>query len=510
MTSSKRNPKFFLALTGIPLILIALLFSIITPVFAGPDDDFHLASIWCAEGEKDNQCMAISNDEYTTYGQVPNGLVSLLQCKSRVISDPPNCSLQNERPGYSNVRINSSAYPSGYYKFNSFFVTSDINLSILKMRFFNALIFGVALLLAYVLIGLNSSKKMLVSSALLLVPFPLFLIGTNNPQVWSVLTIVPMYFVFSEALQKSSIRITSLQLLRYVYLLCGVNMYIASRGDGVYILLFLIGVLSVTCFREISKKRITFISCCLLIVLGLNKLFGPSGMQLGLAKMESNGNSYVLHNLLELPGFLVGIFGGKGDSGYLSLGSYDLPLPSLAWFSTLIVLFTILFLGSRDSARIFAFSVALMGIAIISLYGMSQQSANTAGFFQPRYLLPFVFIALLVMFESNLERITRIRVGIVIVFQLVAFLTFMYAVLLRYSSGIPVEQSKYLELFALPNTYVSKSMINWNTFSGDLNGIIPFSARTIFITMGLFWTILSIGLGYLMTSLGRISAVPHK
>jgi hypothetical protein len=186
---------------------------------------------------------------------------------------------------------------------------------------------------------------------------------------------------------------------------------------------------------------------------------------------------------MELPGFLLGIFGGKGDSGYLSLGSYDLPLPSISWVSTVLAIFLLLTAGYNYRYHNFAFILGLLGVASICLYGMNQELANTAGFFQPRYLLGFLFITLIVGIEKNLDRITQLRYSAVLFLSTIGYASFVFAVILRYSSGIRVEVSEYLQLFAAPNTYVSKSLIHWEWISGSIHGLYSFNSKFVFSLM---------------------------
>jgi hypothetical protein len=505
-----QNLNLRLLAAGILLFLVSATFSVITPVFSGPDDDFHLGSIWCADGISQANCVSTSNDEYTTYGQVPNGLGDLLRCKSRVVSDAPNCTSLPDRSGYAQVRINDSAYPMGFYKFNNLLITSDVKQSIAKMRISNSILLLLALFVSFLILPLGSAVKMIVSSTILLLPFPLFFVGTNNPQVWSLTTIIPLYFVFSEAYRNLDTKHDTIQIIRYVFLIFVTGLFVSSRGDGMYILIFLLGVIALADLKNLNKERVIFAAIWTTSIMVVDKIYGADGMRLSSAKMQSDGNSFNLHNILELPGFALGMFGGRGDSGYLGLGSYDLPLPSLFWSSILFVLFTFLSISHKDRFRDMAFAVGIIGVFVISLYGMNQQAANTAGFFQPRYLLPFALIAILVKLERNLDHVSWTRVILTMVAQLLAFIVFLYAVVLRYSSGIQVENSKYLELFSLPNTYVSKSMINWGVFSGELNGLVTLPAGTVFVSLTILWFFNLIAVGSLIISHSRACSVSQR
>lgn len=506
------NRKYRQVLFGsaVLLFLVSMFFSLITPVFSGPDDDYHLASIWCADGERSEKCEDVYSDEYTTYGKVPGELFELLNCKTRNISESPSCDSVDSSRKPSYVRISNDAYPKGYYKFFNLFISDDVESSILTMRLVNSLVLFLAFLIAMMILPLKSTQRMLTSTYLLFLPFPLFLMGTNNPQSWSVFLVIPMYFVMSQVLRNLHDTKNSFFLAQNVFLLMGALMMIVSRGDGIYLLLFLVVTSSITQIRNFSSRLSFILVSWITIIFVLDSIFGPKDLNLSAAKMESDGKSYFLHNILELPGFILGIFGGKGDSGYLSLGSYDLPLPSLAWTSISLGLLAILLINFTSAIRLFAFFIAILGVCFIALYGMHEQSANTSGFFQPRYLLPFIFVSVLVKLEDSYDKAGSTRIIFVVSFLFIGFMTFVYAVILRYSSGINVEESKYLQLFSIPNQYVSKSTIRWGQFSGEINGILPMDSTVALLVLVILWMSISISQIYILRSQEKIDSVSQR
>jgi hypothetical protein len=473
------------------------LFSISTPVFAGPDDDYHLASIWCAEGQKSEMCTEFTEDEYTTYGKIPGDLSGLLACKSRDISVSINCRDYADTGVATLTRINDGFYPNVFYRFFNTFVSQDALNSIVMMRLINSCVLFLLVCFAIFLLPIRSSIKIMQFFFLLMVPFPLFLMGTNNPQTWSVTLITPLYFIISNALGDFNLRKNMFLILENLYYLIATFMVIGSRGDGIYLILFLIVIVCLINLKHLNRLKILMVGFWIVIAFVLNNAFGPKTLSLASSNMESEGRSFTFHNILELPGFLLGVFGGRGDSGYLGLGSYDLPLPSISWVATALSIIIILAAGYNSTYHKFAFASGLFGVAFICIYGMNQQNANTAGFFQPRYILGFLIITLLVGMEKNIEGITQLKYFSVLLLTIIGYVSFTYAVVLRYSSGIRVESSEYLQLFAAPNTYVSKSLIHWEWFSGSLQGLYSLNSTFIFILMIFLTLCLTITL-YLM------------
>lgn len=489
---------------------ILTIFSVITPVFSGPDDDFHLGSIWCSEGIDETKCKGVSRDEYTSYGQVPPDLFSLIACKGRNISEISDCSAETPRDTPTNVRINSGAYPSGFYRFFHNFILSDAKDSVLVMRIVNIFIFISILVFSALLLNRERVLKLFFSIILTAIPFPIFLMGTNNPQTWSLLVVIPMYFVISQILDDLENQKETRVLTKNIFLIITTVMAISSRGDGIYLLAFLFTVCALNHFQRFNKRISIFFMSWISILVIMNLNFGPKSLKLSSAKMPSENESYSLHNILELPAFLLGVLGGKGDSGYLSLGSYDLPLPSISWaFLTLSIAAISLFRFEMKSKGLTVL-ISLLAVVFIALYGLNQQSASTSGFFQPRYLLPFLMVAATALVDMNLNFATDRRILFIFAGLFVSFCSFAYAVILRYSTGINVEDNKYLEIFSAPNPYVAKNSIVWTELTGRTQGVIEMNSRLTFIILAILWFLLLYALFYLKRSHSLTLRVLHK
>ena len=230
-------------------------FSVTTPVFAGPDDDFHLASIWCADGHNSDTCSEITHDEYTTYGKIPGDLTGLLNCKSRDISVSSICKDYRESGVPTLTRINNGSYPSVFYKFFNLFVSQDSLNSIVMMRLINSCIIFLSICLAIALLPTRTSIKVLQFTFLLLVPFPLFLMGTNNPQSWTAILIIPVYFITSTILIDFNSQKMKILILQNLFYLVTAFMIIGSRGDGVYLILFLIAIVCLANLKHFNGPK---------------------------------------------------------------------------------------------------------------------------------------------------------------------------------------------------------------------------------------------------------------
>ena len=131
------NKKEFLNVGNRPwslFILVSLYFilntsfSVVTPAFSGPDDDFHVASTWCAKGVEIPNCISITPGVSWSMSTVPGDLKALRSCKLRDISASMLCKEEGSRDQAGEIRSNNGGYPSLFYEINNMFVLSLIHI----------------------------------------------------------------------------------------------------------------------------------------------------------------------------------------------------------------------------------------------------------------------------------------------------------------------------------------------------------------------------------------------
>ena len=482
-----KRPWSLVITLGLYLIL-NVSFSLATPAFSGPDDDFHIASIWCANGVDIPKCNSVTPGEYWSISNVPGDLKALRSCKSRDVSVSTLCEVEGSRDTTGEIRSNNGSYPSLFYVVSNIFVGTDALGSLVKIRVANSIFLTLMLLIALILVPLKNRWTLLAITIFTSIPFPLFMLGTNNPQSWSFALVVPFFTLLNLNLVQNKTKILNARfVLSTIYLTIAGSMIIGARADGKFLVLYAIGVVFLLNIRGIdARKIVTYISA--IVVTGiLDKILGAATPDFAESRMDSNEPGYFLHNVLEFPGFILGLIGGKGDSGYLSLGEFDLPVPSIVWVSIFLALIIAISGDKRSRDMNGVLLVGSLLIIFIGLYAMHLQGASTAGYFQPRYLLGFILILLSTALAENFEKISNPRLILAMLSLFIGFTGFIYSVILRYSSGVLVEKSKYLEMFSGPNTYVSKDTIHWRIFQGDIHGLINFDSSLTFLFFTLTW-----------------------
>ncbi|HRN29341.1 MAG TPA: DUF2142 domain-containing protein, partial [Terrimesophilobacter sp.] len=157
-----------------------------SPIGAGPDDDYHLVSTWCANGGSE-YCASGSETathelptafrELTCYVQVEERSAA---CQESVWPDVTPDVYETKRGNFA------GEYPPLYYSAMRVFAGEDIQSSAIVMRLLNAAIFVALATALFVLLPIARRKTLLWGWLLTLVPLGMFLIPSNNPSGWAV------------------------------------------------------------------------------------------------------------------------------------------------------------------------------------------------------------------------------------------------------------------------------------------------------------------------------------
>ena len=186
-------------LTSIFLGFLLLIGTIVTlgswalasPPGSGPDDEYHLSSIWCSRGYRIQFC---EKSSAIYEAKIPlqlhrNGGPRTIFCYAGDSKISASCirglDVEAVTKLESSKRFNTSSTASNFYKSNGFLVSSNVNRSILTMRFLQILIFFVLISFA---IYSSGERKWAVLLALFvgMVPVGLFIVPSTNPSSWAI------------------------------------------------------------------------------------------------------------------------------------------------------------------------------------------------------------------------------------------------------------------------------------------------------------------------------------
>jgi hypothetical protein len=179
------------------VMIIALVVSVgawsyASPVGSDPDGNFHLASIWCGDGFKENQCAPPSKeseDDIPKVVTVPRAVAVANGCRPMEAAYSASCT--NElllQADMTETRYNNAGrlYPNGFYWTASHLVSTNIENSVERVRIMNVLLFVVLLIAVNALLPIELRRSLNTTHVLLLMPLGLFLIASNNPSSWAI------------------------------------------------------------------------------------------------------------------------------------------------------------------------------------------------------------------------------------------------------------------------------------------------------------------------------------
>jgi hypothetical protein len=423
-----------------PVLVFAALaaWALSSPVGAGPDDDFHLISIWCATG--DSEYCAPSGDPGTRL--VPPAIANSA-CFARDANKSAGCQdrLDFTAPATEETDLGNFAggYPVVYYGTMSAFVGPDVHASVLVMRFVNITLFvglGVAL---YLLLPVNRRQILVWQWALTTVPLGLFVLSSNNPSAWALMGVGYGWLAllgFYES--RGSKRFA----LGAVFLLSAV-MASGSRGDST--VLFVLAVFAAVLLSAQRTRRFwfssllpaaSFVICALLFRDSRSADAVPSGVDVPRSVDVIFGR--IVGNLTEVPSIWMGIFGRSWGLGWL-----DTPMPAVVWAGCLAALVGVGFVAARVASPRKMIVVALSAAALagipVTLLVLAGKNVGIGEEYQPRYLLPFIVVFVAVIFFTERDQrveLSRAQMWIVVVALSSAQFVALHFNIRRYVTGI--------------------------------------------------------------------------
>jgi len=389
---ASRSKFKLMALAPLFAVLALTCWALASPVGSSPDDDFHLASTWCAAGTNANECHAVSDQGKRA---VPGGLVKG-RCFAGNGEQSAACqgtSLNDTQNGFvTTKRVNLRGfYPPLYYLAMHLFVTSNIAVSAVLMRIVNLLLFVGLTSVLYALLPASRRRPLLWGWAVTLVPLGLFLVASNNPSGWAIISGGTLWISLVGYFEASGARKAGLGAVAALATLLGAG----ARADGA---VYAVVAIAVAVLLTASLNRRWVISALLPFALAvMAALFYLSARQssVALSGIPARGATHQIpwHNLLftdllNVPSLWAGVFGSW------ELGWLDTPVPAIVWVGGLGAFAAIVFAGlaSPSLRRLLALAMVLGALWLIPTYTLVQSGVTVGTVVQPRYILPLVIM----------------------------------------------------------------------------------------------------------------------
>jgi hypothetical protein len=390
------------------LVLLALAaWAVSSPVGSGPDDDFHLVSIWCASPSSAEYCRPTGAEGERRVAEA----LAHPACFAFDAEKSAGCQRDldfSAEPETTTTRGNfAGGYPPVYYATMGLLAGGDVAVSVILMRLLNALLFvglGTAI---YLLLPVARRPALVWSWAITTVPLGLFILTSTNPSSWAIMGVGYGWVAllgFFETAGWRRIPLGGLFVLSAV-------MAAGARSDAA--LFTVLGVVAVG-ILTFARTRIWLLSAILpaLVAIGciLTYRFSRpvSSLTSGIAGPGTGGPaqpqdplSLLAYNFLEGPSLWTGVFGDEWGLGWL-----DTSMPAFVWFGALASFLGVGFAALRSPGWR---KVVVLAGGVVVLWMLPTLVLVAAGDevgenMQPRYLLP-----LIVLFAGVLLLGTRLR-----------------------------------------------------------------------------------------------------
>jgi hypothetical protein len=417
-----------------------------SPMLSAPDQGYHLAHVWCANGVDQQYCISSNGSAAgRTVSYAVNGDYCYLTRVDKPVLCGPNRSLNSPKNTLQSYYVGNSNYPNGFYSVMNLLVTQNTTLSVILMRIFNATL-AVVLFIFQMILGSRKQRVAWLSAFIFtVIPLALFLIPSVNGSSWSIIGVTNawMFLIIALTLPKNAKKQRRLAVLLW---LASAFMCIASRYDST-IFFVITNALTFFAVKLISFKqnaKRTMSQLFLTSIIGLGLLFSTkerltflkSNLSIRTTPFNPLGanfgqwlTSWFMH-FLAIPQQALG-------SG--RLGWEEIPLPTIvsiigSGFVFSVLLFAALKI-SLTQVVVAGSATLLMFVTVLRIANMELDLFNVSG----RYVLPLVpfVVGTWVYFshsEIQLIEIKRFRDLAIISLSITQAIS-LYTLLERYVMG---------------------------------------------------------------------------
>ena len=163
----------FRYIASIFLFLTLTAWSLSGPLTSGYDSTFHMANIWCANGEKSEICENITQTNSVIEADIPAALAS-----------------NPQTPKYAHTELTDPSRKSPFYSILNLLVSKNTTKSVLLIRIFNSLIAS-AIFFALLFFGTRKSQIAVLSAwTFTITPVIIATLWQPNPRSWGYLSVM--------------------------------------------------------------------------------------------------------------------------------------------------------------------------------------------------------------------------------------------------------------------------------------------------------------------------------
>jgi len=360
--------------------------SVSSPAGSSPDEDFHIASIWCPTPLGKFCDTQTDSDGYVDVS-IPRE-AAYAACYAFQPNTSAWCTLQIQGGNFWTSRVDDGLYPGGFYDVMHIMAGNDVYTSILLMRMVNGAV-AILLLGTIALFLPRSGQRLMAYSTLpVCIPMMIYIICSINPSGWAVTGLATAWFGMCAFFAGTS---KLRMIVPGAIALLGAVMAAMARTDvGLYLVL---GALAIAILksRDIHKKWWKAALPAVVLVIGVIGFLSGGQTSVVAGGMSGSGTmgdrALLEFNLLNLPRLLIDY-----TAGFIGLNWVDTIMPPLVWVTVATMSLALVFrgLGSMDVRKFLAFAGLAGAYVCLPLLILQLGGDFVGSNVQPRYFIPLV------------------------------------------------------------------------------------------------------------------------
>lgn len=392
-------------LRGIPILIVmiaaavaGMAWAISSPIGSSPDENYHLASIWCPPPVETSGCQLQTDAHGGTTITVINRVLAAT-CYAHNPDQSGACiwSIPADKL-FNDPAYDQGGYPPGFYHVMHIFARGDPFRSVYAIRAFNlalAIVLGALL----VVTATRPTRRILAYAVVgTYVPMGVFIVPSANPSSWALIGVTTAAFALHSywiAERRSHV------IINGVLTAVGVGLAASSRADAA--LYAMLAAVAVTCLHYRSARRHLgrLVLPSAIVVGGLIAFRmssqGAATLSGGLAAPRTTGGLQLLFsNIINIP---IVVLGNQGIPGLGSLGQLDTPMPPTVYLSTVAVCAFLVMagIGRLSWMKVLVAGAGILVVVAIPLYILQVSQLAVGDGVQPRYILPLLPVVALVL-----------------------------------------------------------------------------------------------------------------
>ena len=409
--------------------------AISNPVGSSPDEGSHLVGIWCTELNKSIKCNNL--DGTINFSSELSGDDS---CYLHDADQSANC-LKNQDEIY---KESSGFTELKFYKFFSYFISDNVEYSVVLMRLFNVFIFSICILFSYLYLRQDIFIGTMFSFMVVGLPLGLYLATSISTSSWLILGAI--FFIPFVIEIFSNLRTRAIPLILLTIIL--IYLYTGSRQDGILFLGISLVSSAPIIIREIfnmkflcklkeNRKYYRFVWTTSIFVILYSVYFVSSeiGKRAGLGSYASTQAVTNWDIAYRFTSLISGALGAWG------LGSLEVDMPDFVTFSSIIIFFSVIFISLKQSIvetklTLTLYSYFLIYVIWIFLF---KSQLYVGQWLQPRYIIPIMFSLVSLSFvgiKPELYKSYIPQIRIIIFLSTACFAFSLHTNLRRYTHGL--------------------------------------------------------------------------